>query len=78
MVGATAPGTVRAMPRRAAKRTDRTPVGIPGDQYVVELRGTSSYYVLDARNRGIMGGPYRTREQAQSRADMLNLTRSRR
>jgi hypothetical protein len=51
--------------------------GIPGERYVVELRG-NLYYILDALNGGIMGGPFSNRDQAQRRSDQLNLTVTRR
>jgi hypothetical protein len=63
---------------RRTKTTKKPPeqrdVGIPGDKYRVELRGQHLYYVVDADTRGIMGGPYSNRDQAQRRADQLNLT----
>jgi hypothetical protein len=63
--------------RRAATR-GREP-GIPGDAYVVELRG-HAYYVIDVDTRGISAGPFSSREEAQRRGDALNqsLGRSRR
>ena len=44
---------------------------------MVELRG-NAYYVFDAKTGGIVGGPYRTREAAQSRSDALQQTVTRR
>jgi hypothetical protein len=55
----------------------RREVGIPGDRYRVELRGLS-YYVIDAATGGIMGGPWGSRDPAQQRADLLNVTFRRR
>lgn len=62
-----------ARPSVRRRQPQRTSHGIAGDRYVVELRGTA-YYVVDARTGGFMGGPYRTREAAQSRADALQQT----
>ena len=56
----------------------KTPHGVAGDRYVVELRGQHHYYVFDAKTGGIVGGPYREREAAQSRADALQATLARR
>ena len=66
-----------ARPPVRRKPPQRTPHGIAGDRYVVELRG-NAYYVLDAKTGGIVGGPYRTREAAQSRSDALQQTVTRR
>jgi hypothetical protein len=62
--------------RTPVKRAEakKTPHGIAGDRYVVELRG-NAYYVVDVKSGGLFrGGPYRTREAAQSRADALQST----
>jgi hypothetical protein len=45
--------------------------GIPGDRYVVELRGRQ-YFVVDAITSMTAGGPYIDRNTAQLRADQLN------
>jgi hypothetical protein len=66
------------MRQRAKAKKEEKRYGIPGERYVVELRGQHLYYVVDARNGGIMGGPYSNRDQAQRRADQLNLTVTRR
>jgi hypothetical protein len=58
---------------RSNKRDKRAPHGIPGDRYVVQLLG-NAYYVIDQKTDGIMGGPYRSREAAQDRADALQRT----
>jgi len=57
------------------KKTGRK-TGIPGDFFRVEIKG-NSYYVLDARTRVIVGGPYNTREAAQERADALQRMKGR-
>jgi hypothetical protein len=61
---------------RREKATKQPPRGhgIPGDRYVTEARGQHLYYVIDALNGGIMGGPFGNRDQCQRRADQLNLT----
>jgi hypothetical protein len=64
------------------KVTSSRDIGIPGDKYRVEVRG-SSYWVIDASTGAVMGGPWwvrggRAREKAQQRADMLNMTYSKR
>lgn len=51
----------------------KTPHGIAGDRFVTELKG-NAYYVVDVKTGGIVGGPYRTREAAQSRSDALQQT----
>jgi hypothetical protein len=38
--------------------------------YQVEIRG-NQYYVLNVQTRAISGGPFKTREEAQKRADEL-------
>ena len=55
------------------KKPDRIPHGIAGDRYVAELKG-NAYYVIDQKTGGISGGPFRTREAAESRADALQRT----
>ena len=67
---------------RTVNQTERTPVGIPGDRYRVEVRG-ASLWVIDAATGMVMGGPWRlrdggAREKAQERADMLNMVHGRR
>jgi hypothetical protein len=47
-------------------------VGIPGDKYVVELRGRT-YFVINRDTLGLMG-VYPTRQEAQIQADRLNVT----
>jgi hypothetical protein len=64
--------------RQTKPKKEQRRYGIPGDVYRVELRGQRLYFVIDARNGGIMGGPYSNRDQAQGRADQLNLTVTRR
>jgi hypothetical protein len=62
---------------RSNKRNRRVPHGLAGDRYVVQLLG-NSYYVIDQKTDGIVGGPYRERETAQARADSLQRTIARR
>ena len=45
--------------------------------YQVEIRG-NQYYVIDTANRAIVGGPFRSRNAAQERADALEMRRPRR
>jgi len=67
--------------REKAKETKAKTYGIAADRYVVELRG-SQFFVVDALNGGIVGGPYSARgamatqgrAAAQARADSLNAT----
>jgi hypothetical protein len=48
-------------------------VGIPGDVYRVEIRG-NSYYVVNSQTRVTVGGPYKSRQAAQEKADALERT----
>jgi hypothetical protein len=42
-------------------------------RYQVELRG-NSYWVINTRHHGVIGGPFKTRQKAQERADTLERT----
>jgi hypothetical protein len=42
-------------------------------KYQVELRG-NSYWIVDTRRHGLVGGPFRSRIKAQERADALERT----
>jgi hypothetical protein len=42
--------------------------------YQVEIRG-NSYYVIDTTNSALVGGPFKSREAAQRRADELEKRR---
>jgi hypothetical protein len=66
-----------ARPSVRHRQPQHTPHGPAGDRFVTELRG-NAYYVFDAKTGGIVGGPYRSREAAQSRADALQTTVARR
>jgi hypothetical protein len=60
---------------KKAKKPER-PAGIPGDVYRVQLRG-NAYYVINEKTRVAMGGPFKTRDAAQRRADELERTAGR-
>jgi hypothetical protein len=62
----------KAVSRKEAGRM----VGIPGDVYRVQLKG-SQFYVINADNRVTVAGPYKTRAWAQRRADELERTAGR-
>jgi hypothetical protein len=61
--------------KKDTKTRGRT-VGIPGDVYRTEIRG-SQYFVVNATTRVTVAGPYKTREAAQKRSDELERTRGR-
>jgi hypothetical protein len=58
---------------KATRARDERIPGIPGDAYLVEKRG-HQFFVVNARNHGVFGGPFHTREEAQRVADDLNVT----
>jgi hypothetical protein len=60
---------------KTTKTKGRT-VGIPGDVFRVQLKG-NQYFVVNADTRLTVAGPYKTRDQAQKRADELERTRGR-
>jgi DNA anti-recombination protein RmuC len=55
---------------KKATYSTKTPHGIAGDRFVVELKGRQ-YFVIDAKTSMVMGGPYSDRVLAQNRADAL-------
>jgi hypothetical protein len=60
-------------PAKKVATKGKRPVGIPGDRFRVDQKGTL-FYVLDAKTGTVMAGPFRSRPNAQQRADQLERT----
>ena len=59
-----------------AKKKPQRPAGIPGDKYVVQIKGRW-YYVINTHTKLIAAGPYNTRPEAQEVADQRERTAGR-
>jgi hypothetical protein len=59
--------------KKVATTKGKRPVGIPGDRYRVDQKG-ALYWVVDAKTGTVMAGPFRSRPNAQQRADQLERT----